>query len=106
MSEVDSGKLLLPEGTRLLHIGTMKTGSTSIQNVASRKRVELWRSGVDCRGRRINHRGPAWALMEKKVEVAGDPKGRTISDARRKLPREVWTHFVQDIDKKDSRRVL
>ena len=89
-----------------MHIGPMKTGSTSIQNVASRKRAELLRNGVYYPGRRLNHRRPAWALMEKKVEVAGDPKGRTISDARRKLPREVWTHFVQDIDKRDSRRVL
>ena len=38
--------LLLPEGTRLLHIGPHKTGTTSLQNSIRANREEILRQGV------------------------------------------------------------
>jgi hypothetical protein len=40
------GALLLPEGTRLLHIGPHKTGTTSLQNSIRANREEILRQGV------------------------------------------------------------
>ena len=42
----DESTLLLPEGTRLLHIGPHKTGTTSLQNSIRANREEILRQGV------------------------------------------------------------
>lgn len=47
---------VLPERGLLLHIGLMKTGTTSLQNAASALRPELLSQGVRYPGRSTNHR--------------------------------------------------
>ncbi|WP_407316950.1 hypothetical protein UQW22_10725 [Isoptericola halotolerans] len=51
-----SDDLELPERARLLHIGLMKTGTTSLQNAAAALRPELLAAGVRYPGRTTNHR--------------------------------------------------
>jgi hypothetical protein len=51
-----SGELELPERALLLHIGLMKTGTTSLQNAASALRPELLSQGVRYPGTTTNHR--------------------------------------------------
>ncbi|MFC8599616.1 hypothetical protein [Isoptericola sp. NPDC057191] len=48
--------LELPERALLLHIGLMKTGTTSLQNAAAALRPELLANGVRYPGKTFNHR--------------------------------------------------
>jgi hypothetical protein len=57
--------LLLPPGSRLLHIGQPKTGTTSLQYAASVQREQLLRLGVCYPGQRMNHNRAVSALMER-----------------------------------------
>jgi hypothetical protein len=66
LSENDrNDELLLPQGTRLLHIGLMKTGTTSLQNAASALRPQLLSRGVRYPGEGLNHRNALLALMDR-----------------------------------------
>jgi hypothetical protein len=47
----DEGRLLLPEGTRLVHIGPPKTGTTTLQAAFHAKRAEALAQGVRYAGR-------------------------------------------------------
>lgn len=80
----------LPEQTRLLHIGLMKTGTTAIQQAASARRKTLLRHGVRYPGRRYNHRQAALALM-----------GRRSSTAEA----DDWTELVREIEADPARRI-
>lgn len=55
----------LPDRSRLLHVGLTKTGTTALQNVASRRRTDLLQHGVRYPGRRYNHRQAAFALYRR-----------------------------------------
>lgn len=58
--------LLLPPRARLLHVGLMKTGTTALQQAASRRRRVLLRHGVRYPGHRYNHRQAALALLRRR----------------------------------------
>lgn len=53
----------VPQRTRLLHIGPMKSGTTAVQRAASARREELLRLGVRYPGTGLNHFTPAAAFM-------------------------------------------
>jgi len=57
----------LPEGTRLLHIGIPKTGTTNLQRSAAYRRRELLEHGVCYPGRTLNHREAVSALMDRSL---------------------------------------
>ncbi|MBO0812877.1 MAG: hypothetical protein J2P23_12640 [Microlunatus sp.] len=57
----------LPEGTRLLHIGIPKTGTTNLQRSAAYRREELLRHGVCYPGGSLNHREAVSALMDRSL---------------------------------------
>ena len=85
--------LLLPEGARLLHIGLMKTGTTSLQNAAAVRRKELFERGVLYPGRSVNHREAMAALM-----------GRTLGGLE--PPPRAWKKVRSEIRRDTTRRVL
>lgn len=68
-AEVDTETRIpaLPPGTRVLHIGIMKTGTTTLQRAAAYNRDELLRHGVCYPGRSMNHREAVSALMERSL---------------------------------------
>ena len=83
----------LPLRSRLLHVGLTKTGTTALQNVASRRRADLLPHGVRYPGQRYNHRRAAFALYHRggrdaeprpdawdalQRELAGDPQRRIL----------------------------
>ncbi|GEA79826.1 hypothetical protein [Cellulomonas uda] len=45
----------LPEGTRLVHIGAHKTGTSSVQGAFHDQRAELQAAGVQYPGADVNH---------------------------------------------------
>ena len=105
-------RLLLPAGTRLLHIGPPKTGTSALQAAANRSRPALYESGVLYPGTRKNHRIEFCAFMgqpDSLISVSGD--GRTASgasraEATRVPPKSEWTSLMADIEAEPSKRVL
>lgn len=93
MSGPSTENLLLPDRARLLHIGLMKTGTTSLQNAASALRTELAEHGVLYPGSTVNHRLPMAALMERRLPGV-EPRPKT------------WQRIQSEIDADRSRRVL
>jgi hypothetical protein len=55
----------VPVGTRLLHIGLPKTGTTTLQRGAAVNRAQLLGQGVCYPGTAFNHRDPVAALMRR-----------------------------------------
>ena len=83
----------LPRRSRLLHVGLTKTGTTALQNVASRRRADLLRHGVRYPGRRYNHRQAAFALYRRGERHAG--------------PRpDAWDELQGELAGEQHRRIL
>lgn len=105
----DDSSLLLPERARLLHIGPMKTGTTSSQAAASALRGRLLSSGVRYPGTTLNHRKAIGAFMGKAValEQRSNPIGhrpdRAIDEAI--PPRAEWDWLMDEIESDKSRRI-
>jgi hypothetical protein len=87
----------LPPRVRLLHVGLMKTGTTSLQSAASSRRGLLLRHGVRYPGRRYNHRQAAFALRRRA------PQSESSSSERH--PDE-WDALMSEISDDPERRVL
>lgn len=86
---------LLPERTRLFHIGLPKTGTTMLQTNAGNLRPQLLEHGVlyPGDGKRINHR----------LEVAGYMER---ARKRREVPSvEHWQRMMAEIEAEDQRRI-
>lgn len=101
--------LLLPERSRLLYIGPMKTGTTMLQETASLMRPYLYEHGVYYPGSGRNHHRAIAAFMQlPDAMVAGNriPPGATIEQARQIPARSVWETFLDDINAESNRRVL
>jgi hypothetical protein len=88
--------VLLPEGTRLLHIGPHKTGTTTLQGSFHAARRKLERQGVF-------YASPNRQAMQAARAVAGRPSayigGRVPAE-------ENWVKLVQDVDASTAKRVL
>ena len=83
----DESSLLVPPGTRLLHIGPHKTGSTAIQVSLHARREELLAHGVLYAGQGRRDRQAGWA-----VGLAGLPVGRE------RPPMRLWRQLVQQVE--------
>jgi hypothetical protein len=78
--------LLLPAGTRMVHIGPQKTGSTAIQAAMNNARATLLEHGVRYAGQGTRPREAGWAMLGIGVPVGRKKPGMDRWDA---LVREV-----------------
>lgn len=95
----------LPERARLLHVGMMKSGTTSIQRAASARRRLLLRHGVRYPGRLYNHRQAALALMRRRAGDHRDDSWRR-HDSPADAPADAWTALKAEIEADSTRRIL
>lgn len=104
--------LRLPDGTRLLHIGPPKTGTTNLQESARTARPELARHGVYYPGDTRNHRAEILSVLGEPdpmlLRVAGRdlPPGSLRADADRVTPRSRWEALLDDLAATDAKRSL
>lgn len=94
MPPVTTSDLLLPEGTRLLHLGPQKTGTTGIQLALHRRREELREHGVVYPGKGTRPREPIWAVL-----------GHPSPDNRRPPRIERWHAFCREVEEAGDLRV-
>ncbi|GAA1861774.1 hypothetical protein [Myceligenerans crystallogenes] len=88
--------LLLPERTRLIHIGLPKSGSSTIQEAASALRPQLRKAGVLYPGNEVNHIRAAGWLIGEPVPFTADPGPRP----------EWWDSVRRQIEDADDKRIL
>ncbi|RPF20116.1 hypothetical protein [Myceligenerans xiligouense] len=86
----------LDGGTRLVHIGLPKTGSTALQYAAKKLKWELRSEGVNYPGKAENHhRSLSW-LAGLKIDYLPDP-----------TPKEQWWRVIeQELDRFSEQRAL
>jgi hypothetical protein len=92
MSEAD---LLLPAGSRLVHIGFPKTGTTSLQYALDTTRGQLPDYGVEYPGKERYHKA-AGVYISQAIPRRGDPPVKE-SD---------WTTLVAQADQARDKRVM
>ncbi|MFP5335829.1 MAG: hypothetical protein ACLGIV_11010 [Actinomycetes bacterium] len=92
MTAVRDADLLLPEGTRLLHIGPQKTGTTAIQFALNRSREQLREHGVVVPGKGPRPLKAVWSLL-------GTPDGRP------QPPIKHWDNLVRQVEEAGDLRV-
>lgn len=103
MTQSEYEHLVLPMGTRLFHIGPMKTGTTSLQQILFRQRDELRRYGVLYPGQQKNHRWGIGAFMGARViaanrrDVVGGRPRRGESDPA-VPPMSEWDSLMAELD--------
>lgn len=88
----------LPVGTRLLHIGLPKTGTTTLQRGAAVNRRLLLEQGVCYPGTAFNHRDPVAALMERPLGWQG--RGAVLHDHR------VWDRLLAEVLQSSAERIF
>lgn len=86
--------MLMPEGTRLLHIGPAKTGTTSLQSGFHFNREALEPHGVHYAGSGTQPRAAAGAVA----------LGRRIAGHRSGL--EAWPNLVEEVQGSTAKRVV
>jgi hypothetical protein len=91
---VDREGLLLPEGTRLLHIGPQKTGSTAIQAALHELRDQLLEHGVV-------YPGPTM----RPAEAARAGLGFSTPRGAPRPRREAWDDLLRQLQEAEGRRV-
>lgn len=108
--ESDKNDLLLPEGTRLLHIGPMKTGTTSLQRSARHNRRKMLEHGVRYPGKSVNHRVQLGALLGFSAYFhlrAGRIRTDLLDvDESGVPPLAEWENLRAEIDANESNRVF
>lgn len=67
---ITEDELELPAGTRLLHIGPQKTGTTALQRTLHRRRADLRKHGVVYPGRGTRPREGVWAALGMQIPYA------------------------------------
>jgi hypothetical protein len=90
-----STPILLPEGTRLLHIGPHKTGTTTVQAAFHQNREELRHQGIHYAGSRSQPMSAAMAAA-RGTRLATDS---AASEDR-------WSGLVQEIDTTSAGRTV
>lgn len=91
---VRADQLLLPEGTRLLHIGPAKTGTTSLQSGFHSNRTALEPFGVQYAGRGSQPRAAAGAIATGS-RIAGHKRGV-----------EAWPELVAEVQGSTAKRIV
>lgn len=106
----DLESLLLPPRTRLLHIGPMKTGTTSLQLAARGRRDILLAHGVRYPGTEVNQRRQLGALMGWSVNTWNRSKplqpDRLDVDTTGVPPRKDWDDLKAEIEADQERRIF
>lgn len=87
----------LPEGSRLLHIGIPKTGTTTLQRSAAYRRDSLLGHGVCYPGNSLNHREAVSALMDRSL---GWKNSESTPAAK------VWQRIEDEIKSSPASRAL
>ncbi len=87
--------LLLPPGTRLVHIGPQKTGTTALQGALMLARPQLARHGVVYPGRWRQH-----ALAARAMTGAPGPRGHSRGSMRE------WRSLVREVTAAGDDRVI
>jgi hypothetical protein len=88
----------LAAGTRVLHIGIPKTGTTAVQHAAAHHRAELLKHGVCYPGRTLNHREAVCALMGRRLGWTG--AGDYVPDIR------LWQRLLAEVQQHPGARSL
>lgn len=92
----DSRPVQLPEGTRLLHIGPHKTGTTTIQAAFHQNRASLAAQGVHYAGNRAHSMSAAMSAASGK----GVPSSKPDAGVTR------WNQLVDEVRTSDARAVV
>ena len=89
-------QLRIPERGRLLHVGLPKTGTTSLQRVASLRRADLLEQGVHYPGDSLNHRRAGLAFS-----------GRVVGWQKRGAKPDVaaWRRLLEQVHADQTSRV-
>jgi hypothetical protein len=95
---VRQAELLLPEHSRLLHIGPPKTGTTALQAAAAAGRDTLADHGVRYPGTGQNHAMAVAAFLER-------PLGWNGARGTRVQPIAAWNALLREIAAETDRRV-
>lgn len=104
---VNEDGLLLPQGTRLLHIGPPKTGTTTLQWAAAQARSTMYQHDAYYPGRRVNHRREVYAFMGRPDTRAKTvPQGGAYPASRHVPPMAEWDTLMADVGSEPSRRIL
>lgn len=90
----DQESILLPPGTRVLHIGPHKTGSTALQSALHAARATLHEHGVVFAGPDTRPRKAGWTV------IGTAPRGRKVPDP------VAWTQLVEQVRGAGSARVF
>ena len=93
MDEV--GDQLVPTGTRLVHIGPPKTGTTAIQKALLKRRADLGEYGVAFPGPGTRPRAAGWAVIG-----GGVPRGRVQPTM------DAWYALVDEVESAGNNRVV
>ena len=88
----------LPAGSRLLHIGLPKTGTTTLQRGAALNRDQLLAQGVCYPGKAFNHRDAAAALMKRPLGWRG--RGAIVHDQR------VWDRLITEVRQSTASKIF
>jgi hypothetical protein len=89
--------LPLPEGSRIVHIGPHKTGTTALQAAFWNKRIEVEEQGVHYAS---NGRHAMSAVL------AGIDHSSPWTASKRPPPRWLWTRLLNDIRSSKAKRVV
>lgn len=111
MPNLGQPSLPLAEGTRLFHIGPMKTGTTSLQRGLSHRRAELLDRNVCYPGTSFNHRRPVGAFLNLRVIKQNRPGAVGQTHPRRSgdpsvPPRAEWDELIQEVNVDNERTAV
>lgn len=88
------GSVLVPPGTRILHIGPHKTGTTSLQGAFHLARRAAERQGVHYAGRNAQPMNAAYAVTARTPTYASP------------VPMSRWRELVRDVEDAGEQRVV
>ena len=88
--------LVLPEGTRLLHIGPHKTGTTSLQGA-------LWTARADMLAQGVRHAGPTRNPSDAVRAVTGQPSPYSETEPP---PIRHWESLVHELETAKEPRIV
>src|SRR5699024_8426563 len=98
----------LPERSRLLYIGPMKTGTSALQTAARDRRQTLLDHGVRYPGSRLNHRTELGALLgiSTMTRRRTGPLGPESFDSSGIPDMSRWESLRDELDAETERRIL
>jgi hypothetical protein len=95
VTDQDPARLLLPEGTRLVHVGPPKTGTTTVQGAFDDGRRAIAAAGVHYAGPNRQPVNPVRALTGRADPMTGKPP-----------PKRRWDELVREVKQAREPRAL